>query len=62
MTANPKHRFVFKRVERDDEFKKRLRDRASPRVLYIDFLALTGLDEWAWSEYKMQRRIVEDVA
>lgn len=48
----------FKRMETDAEFKERLYKLGARRGA----LALAGLDEWAYGEYKAQRRIVEDVA
>lgn len=46
---------VFKRLETDDEFRKRL-----PGNHCRSTVTGTALDEYAWDYCKMQRRIIED--
>ena len=50
---------TFKRFETDAEFKQRLRATYAIPAGALDFLALNGLDEWAWGQYKVQRRIID---
>lgn len=54
---DPKYRAVFKRLETDAEFRARLRTHG-----FYTLEDGEGLDDTAWRNKKMQRRIVEDVA
>ena len=49
---------TYWRLETDAEFKERLYAMGVPRD-GLCALALNGLDEWAWGEYKVQRKLVE---
>lgn len=58
MTAQ-RTKTVFKRVERDGEFHDRLRAAGCPRAqFYFD----VALDDYAWTQKKMQRKLVDDYA
>lgn len=51
---------VFKRLEKDAEFRNRIR-----REMKVDVSTSRegkALDDWAWEAHKMQRRIIEDVS
>lgn len=57
-----KYLSVFKRLERDDEFRSRLV--AEHKVERHDVASKSDqvLDAWAWENRKVQRKIVEDVS
>lgn len=52
---------VFKRVERDDEFRDRLFAAGLP-AYKLQARSEAELDDYAWSERRMQRRLVDDYA
>jgi hypothetical protein len=59
MTVAQRNKTVYKRVERDGEFHDRLRAAGWPRAqFYFD----VALDDYAWANARMQRRLVDDYA
>lgn len=61
MTREPKHRVAFKRMETDDEFRARLIE-AGMDPWRVRGESSQKLDDIAWSQKQMQRRIIDDVA
>jgi hypothetical protein len=55
VTVELRGRSVFKRLETDAEFRKRLGLGAS------SWLSGTELDDYAWVQYRKQRRIIDDI-
>lgn len=51
---------VYKRLETDAEFRKRLREEHNLNMSTLSTSA--ELDDIAWDQVKAQRRIVEDMA
>lgn len=54
---------IFKRLETDAEFRERIRQTANPTPDHFDRMRgyiATALDDFAWTRFKMQRRIVDD--
>lgn len=58
--SKPKYVSVYKRMETDDEFRRRLR--AAWRDVEWFMGGGKALDDMAWDKCKMQRRIVEDAS